>query len=223
MATSVVNNLSRLVFRRGLLQQPWVARYPLCSAAPQSSASDASSSPPTPPPAAEAEAAAAAAGPPAEELQKQIEELKLQVQDLDDKYKRSLADRENVRTRLEKQVKDGKLFGIQSFCKDLLDVADILGKATESVPPEEISESNPHLKSLYEGLKMTEAQLITVFRRHGVVPINPVGEKFDPHQHEALFQQEVEGVQSGHVAVVTKIGYKLHERTIRPALVGVAK
>ncbi|KAF0300475.1 GrpE 1, mitochondrial [Amphibalanus amphitrite] len=119
------------------------------------------------------------------------------------------------------------MYGAVPLCDQVADilgkVADILGKATESVPPEEISESNPHLKSLYEGLKMTEAQLITVFRRHGVVPINPVGEKFDPHQHEALFQQEVEGVQSGHVAVVTKIGYKLHERTIRPALVGVAK
>lgn len=209
--TSAVRSLSRLVLRRGLLQQSLIVRSPFCSAAPQSPASDAATPPPP------------AAGPAAEEMQKQIEELKAQVQDLDDKYKRSLADRENVRTRLEKQVKDGKLFGIQSFCKDLLDVADILGKATESVPAEEIGSTNPHLKSLYEGLKMTEGQLNTVFRRHGVAPISPLGEKFNPHQHEALFQLEAEGVAPGHVAAVTKIGYTLHERTIRPALVGVAK
>lgn len=102
-------------------------------------------------------------------------------------------------------------------------MADILGKATESVPPEEITDTNPHLKSLFQGLKMTEAQLTAVFKRHGVQVINPVGEKFDPHRHDALFQQAVEGFEPGHVCVVTKLGYSLHERTIRPALVGVAK
>lgn len=78
---------------------------------------------------------------------------------LEDKYKRALAEGENIRLRLTKQINDAKLFGIQSFCKDLLDVADVLGKATESVPKDEITEKNPHLKSLYEGLTMTEAQL----------------------------------------------------------------
>lgn len=61
--------------------------------------------------------------------------------------------------RLTKQIEDAKLFGIQGFCKDLLEVADILGKATESVPKDELTEKNPHLKTLYEGLRMTEAQL----------------------------------------------------------------
>lgn len=71
----------------------------------------------------------------------------------------------------------------------MLDVADVLGKATESVPKEEISNSNPHLKSLYEGLVMTEAQLQSVFKRHGLEPVNPLNEKFNPNLHEALFQQ----------------------------------
>lgn len=79
--------------------------------------------------------------------------------ELNDKYKRALADSENLRVRLSKQIDDAKLYGIQGFCKDLLDVADILGKATESVPKDELTERNPHLKSLYEGLRMTEAQL----------------------------------------------------------------
>ncbi|XP_069687079.1 grpE protein homolog 1, mitochondrial-like isoform X2 [Periplaneta americana] len=104
-----------------------------------------------------------------------------------------------------------------------LEVADILGKATESVPKEEVRESNPHLKNLYEGLTMTEAQLHQVFKRHGLIPVNPIEEKFDPNLHEALFQQEVQGKEPGTVVVVSKIGYKLHERVIRPALVGVAK
>lgn len=106
-----------------------------------------------------------------------------------DKYKRALADSENLRTRLTKQISEAKIFGIQSFCKDLLDVADVLGKATETVPKEEINDKNPHLKSLYEGLVMTEAQLKAVFKRHGLEQVNPIDEKFNPNYHEALFQQ----------------------------------
>lgn len=122
-------------------------------------------------------------------LSKEITELKEKNSELDDKYKRSLADSENLRMRLTKQIEDAKLFGIQGFCKDLLDVADILGKATESVPKDEVTERNPHLKSLYEGLIMTEAQLLKVFKKHGLISLNPLDEKFDPNQHEALFQQ----------------------------------
>ncbi|KAG8235871.1 hypothetical protein J437_LFUL016478 [Ladona fulva] len=158
-----------------------------------------------------------------EKLNKDIEIIRKKSEELDDKYKRALADSENLRKRLTKQIDDAKVFGIQSFCKDLLEVADILGKATESVPKEEVSDNNPHLKSLYEGLVMTESQLVKVFKKHGLVPMNPINEKFDPNLHEALFQQEVQGKEAGTIVVVSKIGYKLHERVIRPALVGVAK
>ena len=102
-------------------------------------------------------------------------------------------------------------------------MADILEKATESVPKEEVTTRNPHLKSLYDGLVMTEAQVQKVFTKHGLVKINPDGQKFDPYEHEALFHAPIDGKVPGSVAVVTKVGYKLHGRTLRPALVGVAK
>ncbi|XP_033324915.1 grpE protein homolog, mitochondrial Roe1 [Megalopta genalis] len=156
-------------------------------------------------------------------INKELTDLRSSKSELEDKYKRALADGENLRIRLMKQIDDAKLFGIQSFCKDLLEVADILGKATESVPKDELTNENPHLKTLYEGLTMTEAQLHKVFKKHGLVSLNPMNEKFDPNQHEALFQQEVEGKEPGTVVVVSKLGYKLHERVVRPALVGVAK
>lgn len=70
---------------------------------------------------------------------------------------------------------------------------------------------------------MTEGQLKAVFKRHGLEPVDPINEKFNPNLHEALFQQEVEGKESGTVVVVSKIGYKIHDRVIRPALVGVSK
>lgn len=145
-----------------------------------------------------------------------------------DRYKRSLAETENVRQRMMKQVQEAKLFGIQGFCKDLLEVADVLGKATESVPSDLLSGSGSDtaidaLRRLHEGLQLTETQLCAVFARHGLVKIDPaLGEKFDPNFHEALFQQPIMKDESaGTVAIVSKVGYKLHERTLRPALVGV--
>ncbi|XP_078131830.1 grpE protein homolog 1, mitochondrial [Sander vitreus] len=150
-------------------------------------------------------------------------QLEEQLKDMTEKYKRALADTENLRTRSQKMIEDAKLYGIQGFCKDLLEVADILEKATESVPKEEVTSQNPHLKNLYDGLVMTEVQIQKVFTKHGLVKLNPDGQKFDPYEHEALFHAPVEGKEPGTVAVVTKVGYKLHGRTLRPALVGVAK
>lgn len=125
-------------------------------------------------------------------------------------------------TRTRKQIDEARLFGIQSFSKDLLEVADILVKATETVPKEEIEKSDT-LKNLYDGLLMTEAQLQKVFKKNGLEKVNPVNEKFDPYSHEALFQIPFPDKEAGTVAVVEKVGYKLHGRTLRPALVGVVK
>lgn len=114
--------------------------------------------------------------------------------------------------------------GIQGFCKDLLEVADILEKATQSVPKEEITNDNPHLKNLYEGLVLTGNKIQKVFTKHGLLRLDPTGVKFDPYEHEAVFHTPVEeGKEPGTVAVVDKVGYKLHGRILRPAKVGVVK
>ena len=135
----------------------------------------------------------------------------------------ALAETENVRMRMNKQIGDAKLFSIQGFCRDLLEVADILTTATESVPNEELSK-NEHLKNLFEGLTMTESQLQKVFNKHGIQKIVPnEGDKFDPYLHEAMFEVPTESKEAGTVAVLTKLGYKLHQRTVRPAVVGVFK
>ncbi|XP_055062942.1 grpE protein homolog 1, mitochondrial [Misgurnus anguillicaudatus] len=150
-------------------------------------------------------------------------QLEEQLKDVTDKYKRALADTENLRQRSQKMIDDAKLYGIQGFCKDLLEVADILEKATESVPKAEITPANPHLKNLYDGLVMTEVQIQKVFNKHGLIKLNPDGRKFDPYEHEAVFHAPVDGKEPGTIAIVTKVGYKLHGRTLRPALVGVVK
>lgn len=154
------------------------------------------------------------------EMEELLKQSKDEAADFKDKYVRSLAENENVRRRAKKQLEDSKLYAIQSFCKDLLEVADILEKATESVPKEELSKSS-HLKSLFDGLTMTETQLQKVFTNHGLEKVHPLNEKFDPNFHEALFQ--LPGEVSGTVAVVQKTGYRLHGRPLRAALVGVVK
>ncbi|XP_030085161.2 grpE protein homolog 2, mitochondrial isoform X1 [Serinus canaria] len=103
--------------------------------------------------------------------------LEEQVRDLTERYRRALADSENVRRRTQKFVEDAKLFGIQSFCRDLVEVADILEKTTESAAghAEEPSDPNPTLKKIYEGLSLIEAKLQSVFAKHGLQKMNPVG------------------------------------------------
>jgi len=160
-----------------------------------------------------------------QELSKTLTEmttLRTKAKEFEEKYLLALADMENLRKRMTKQVNDGKLYATQGFCKDLTEIEDILQLAINSVPKEEIK-SNKHLKELYEGLVMTEARLLQVFKAHGLTQINPLNSKFNPNEHEAVMQKEEEGKESGTVIFVSKLGYKLHDRVIRPAVVGVAK
>lgn len=155
-------------------------------------------------------------------LVEENEKLTEKVRIIDDNFKRALADSENFRIRKNKEIEDSKKFAIQSFAKDLLEVADILQMAVQSVPKDEVR-TNSALKALFDGVTMTEKQLQTIFRRHGIVQINPVGERFDPNQHDALCYVEDKTKIADTVFVVNKIGYKLKDRVIRAAAVGVVK
>lgn len=152
-----------------------------------------------------------------------IEEKTKEASDYKEKYTYSLAEAQNMRKRNEKLVSDSKLYGIQSFSKDLLSVADILEKATESVPAEDLE--NEKIKTMFEGVTMTSTELQKVLSKHGIARVDPLGEKFDPNFHEALFTLPAasSNTEAGNVAVVTKVGYRLHERALRAALVGVAQ
>uniref|UniRef100_A0A8D0L2Q9 GrpE like 2, mitochondrial n=1 Tax=Sphenodon punctatus TaxID=8508 RepID=A0A8D0L2Q9_SPHPU len=152
-------------------------------------------------------------------LKHKATKLEEQVRDLT----KAVADSENVRRRTQKFVEDAKLFGIQSFCRDLVEVADILEKTTKNVE-EEAEPSNPNstLKKICEGLSLIEAKLQSVFSKHGLQKMNPIGGKCDPYDHEIICHVPSDGMQPGTVALVTQVGYKLHGRTIRHAHVGVA-
>ncbi|XP_043925825.1 grpE protein homolog 2, mitochondrial [Protopterus annectens] len=117
---------------------------------------------------------------------------------------------------------DSFIAGIQSFCRDLVEVADILEKTTENVSEQDLVDQNPTLKMLFEGLSLVESKLQYVFNKHGLQKMTPVGGRYDPYDHEIVCHVPAENVQPGTIAVVSLDGYKLHGRTIRHAHVGVA-
>ncbi|XP_072487118.1 grpE protein homolog 2, mitochondrial [Notamacropus eugenii] len=158
-----------------------------------------------------------------EALEHKALRLQKEVRDLTERYQKALADSEHVRRRTQKFVEDAKIFGIQSFCKDLVEIADILEDATKHSSGEaEPGDQKPTLKKVFEGLFLLQAKLQSVFAKHGLEKMTPLGDKYDPYDHEIVCHIPADGVQPGTVTLVTQDGYKLHGRTIRPAQVGVA-
>jgi len=156
-----------------------------------------------------------------------VAQLQAKVKDLEDKYVRSLAEMENVRTRSRRDVDNAKLFGIQGFAKDLLSVADVLRLALEHMPKEAkdatAGDSNEPIKQLVVGVEMTERELLKVFDKHGLKQVDPANQPFDPNLHNAIFELDDPAKEPGTVAFVQKKGYTLNDRPLRPADVGVVR
>lgn len=159
------------------------------------------------------EAAAAATPEPAEALAQEVAELK-------DRLLRTLAEMENLRRRTEREVVDARTYGISAFARDLLVVADNMRRALESAAPDT---ADPAVKSLLEGVELTERELLKTLERHGVKKFVPQGEKFDPNLHQAMFEVPDSSSPAGTVVQVVQAGYMIGDRVLRPALVGVAK
>uniref|UniRef100_G1TQ44 GrpE protein homolog n=1 Tax=Oryctolagus cuniculus TaxID=9986 RepID=G1TQ44_RABIT len=140
--------------------------------------------------------------------------LEKEVQDLTIRYQRAVADCENIRRQTQRCVEDAKIFGIQSFHQDLVEVADILEKTAECISEEtEPGEQTLTLEMVFRGLSLLEAKLKSVFAKRGLEKMAPIGDKYDHHEHELIC----------HVpAGLRQDGYKLHGSTIRLAQVEVA-
>jgi molecular chaperone GrpE len=143
--------------------------------------------------------------------------------DLKDKLLRALAEMENLRRRVEKDLADARAYGVTRFARDMLDVADNLRRAVETFPAEQKAAADGALKSLIEGVELTERDLLKKMESHGVRKIAPEGQKFDPNLHQAMFEVPDETKPSGTVTTVVQSGYVIGERVLRPAMVGVSK
>lgn len=135
----------------------------------------------------------------------------------DAKYKLALADMENLRQRLNKQIQDTKQYAITGFCKDLLEVTDTFEMAMKHITPEAVGQTN------YDGISMIEQRILAIFKKHGLISLDPKGKKFDPNEHQAMFETPDASKEPGTVSEVCKVGWKLHDRIVRPAIVGVVK
>lgn len=144
------------------------------------------------------------------------------IADLNDRVLRALAEMENVRAIARRDVAQAREYGISSFAKGLLGVADTLTLALRAVP-EERRRADGALRGLYEGVEGTERELAKVLAQNGVQRFGEKGDVFDPMRFQALFEVPTEEEEPGVVVEVTKTGYAMGERLLRPAEVGVSK
>ncbi|GGY47355.1 nucleotide exchange factor GrpE [Parvularcula lutaonensis] len=149
------------------------------------------------------------------ELQKELEQEK-------DRALRLAAELENTRRRADREKAEAAKYGITTFARDLLSVADNFARALELAPEDPADMDKEGFRGLVNGLRMTEKELITVFGRHGIQRIEPKGEKFDPNIHQAIAQVPGNGEPKDHVVDVAAPGFVIGDRVIRAAMVTVS-
>ena len=140
-----------------------------------------------------------------------------------DRLLRTLAEMENLRKRTEREVADSRTYGITAFARDILTVADGMHRALEALDKELRENANESVKALLDGVELTERALINALEKHGVKRIEPMGQKFDPNRHQAMYEVEDASVPSGQVVQVVQAGYLIGERVLRPAMVAISK
>lgn len=149
--------------------------------------------------------------------------LEAQVAEFKDKFLRAAAEMENTRRRAERDVADARTYSIAGFARDMLNVADNLGRALDAIDPQTRDAAEGTLKGLLDGVELTGRELLKTLEKHGVRLVDPSGQKFDPNFHQAMFEVPDDKVPAGTVVQLIQPGYAIGDRVLRPALVGVAK
>jgi molecular chaperone GrpE len=152
-----------------------------------------------------------------------VAELQAQNADLTDRLLRLAAEMENLRKRTDRDLADTRSYAITGFARDMLTATDSLSRALLVLPAETRENADGTLKSLIEGIEMTEREMQRLLAKHGVTPIEAEGEKFDPHKHQAMFEVPDPTRPEGTVVQVVQAGFAIGDRILRPAMVGVAK
>ena len=151
-----------------------------------------------------------------------ISELEEKVLVLKDQLIRSLADGENLRKRTLKDMENSKKYSHISFVKDLVTSVDNFQRALKAVPEDKSSLPEP-IKNLIVGLEIVEKEILVTLEKHNVKLIDPMGKKFDYNLHQAMFEVPTNEEEPGKVVEVSQKGYVLHDRLVRPAMVGISK
>lgn len=154
--------------------------------------------------------------------EEQIAVLEAETASLNDRLLRAMAETENIRRRAQRDKQDTARYAVANFARDMLSVADNLGRALGSVE-EDARKDNGVIENLMVGVEMTERELMSVMERMGVTRMEPLGTRFDPNVHEAMFEYEDASQPAGTIGQVIEPGYMIHERPLRPAKVGITK
>jgi molecular chaperone GrpE len=149
--------------------------------------------------------------------------LTKEVAELKDKHLRALAEMENLRKRTEREIVDGRLYGIAGFARDVLGIADNMRRALDAVGSDTREQADAGVKALLDGVELTERELLKTLEKHGIKKFEPLGEKFDPNLHQAMYEVPDPALPAGTVVQVGQAGYKIGERILRPAMVAVSK
>jgi molecular chaperone GrpE len=149
--------------------------------------------------------------------------LREEAGQLKDRLLRLAADMDNLRKRTDREKAEATLYAATNFARDLLSVADDLGRALSAVPEETRSKLDEATRNLLAGVEVTERALINAFGRHGIRKIQTIGQKFDPNMHQAMFEIPSSEFDPGTVVEEVQAGYAIGERCLRPALVGVSR
>lgn len=147
----------------------------------------------------------------------ELDSLRAERDEYKDRFMRALADAENSRKRADKDRREAQQYGGSRLARDLLPVYDNLSRALEAARADDVA------PALIEGVELTLRELHNVFAKHGMTAIQPkVGDKFDPKEHEAMFEAPVPGTKAGEIIQVSAEGFMLYDRLLRPAQVGVS-
>ncbi|SLN18100.1 nucleotide exchange factor GrpE [Oceanibacterium hippocampi] len=145
-----------------------------------------------------------------------------EIADLKDRLLRAMADAENTRRRAERDREEARKFAMANFARDILTLGDNMSRAIENMAKTDTGDSDV-LNKLIEGVKMIDADLVSTLERHNIRRLDPLGEKFDPNFHQAMFEVPDPNAEPGTVVQVLQAGYVISDRLLRPAMVGVAK
>lgn len=153
------------------------------------------------------------------DIEAEMDALRAERDALQDRFMRALADAENARKRAQKDKSEAENYGGSKLSRDMLPVFDNMKRAVESVTDEQRESAS----ALIEGIELTMRELLNVFAKHGIRIISPeIGDRFDPKQHEAMFEAPLPGTKAGEIIQVSAEGFMLHDRILRPAQVGVS-
>jgi molecular chaperone GrpE len=165
---------------------------------------------------------AASVAPSSDEPQDPLLLMTAERDELKDQLLRAMADTENMRRRSEREAANVRKYGHTPFARDLVGAIDNLARAVESAP-DNLETLDNTAKSLITGIQLSWTELQSVIERHGIKRVEPLGEKFDYNLHQAMFEVPTHDQPSGIVLEVVQHGYVLHDRLLRPAMVGVSK